>query len=143
MHPRERRLQHMVVGWQVAVAVVLLAGAALFVRSVSDARSHRYRIPADNLVSIDVASSFKDPERSDAFYDALLSRVRELSGVTSAGAVYLRPLSGPIGNDTIPVLAGQEGLDEHAPWRKNPLVNVESDHSWVLPHASVRRSPRT
>ena len=34
MHPRERRIQRLVVGWQVAVAVVLLTGAALFVRSV-------------------------------------------------------------------------------------------------------------
>ena len=143
MHPRERRLQHMVVGWQVAVAVVLLAGAALFVRSVSALDRTDIGFQPDNLVSIGVVSSFKDAERSDAFYDALLSRVRELSGVASAGAVYLRPLSGPIGNDMIPVLAGQEGLDEHAPWRSNPLVNVESVTPGVLPHARYAARPRT
>ena len=36
MHPRERLLQRLVVGWQIAVAVVLLSGAALFVRSVQN-----------------------------------------------------------------------------------------------------------
>jgi len=126
MHPRERRLQRTIVGWQVAVAVVLLAGAALFVRSVSALDRTDIGFQPDHLVSINVASSFKQAERSDAFYDGLLSRVRELSGVAYAGAIYLRPLSGPIGNDMIPVLAGQEGLDEHAPWRGNPLVNLES-----------------
>jgi hypothetical protein len=60
------------------------------------------------------------------FYDRLLSRVRELDGVSAAGALYLRPLSGPIGNDTIPVLAGQEGLGQNAPWRRNPHANLES-----------------
>jgi hypothetical protein len=49
-----------------------------------------------------------------------------LSGVANAGAVYLRPLSGPIGNDTIPVLFGQEGWGENAPWRRNPRANTES-----------------
>jgi putative ABC transport system permease protein len=45
MHPRERRFQRLVVGWQVAVAVVLLAGAALFVRSVQRLDRTGRRIP--------------------------------------------------------------------------------------------------
>ena len=118
MHPRERRLQRVVVGWQVAVAVVLLAGAALFVRSVQTLDRTDVGFRAEGLLSMDVEPSWKELERWDAFYDALLSRTGELSGVADAGAVYLRPLSGPIGNDTIPVLAGQEGLGENAPWRK-------------------------
>ena len=126
MHPRERRLQRVVVGWQIAVAVVLLAGAALFVRSVQTLDRTDVGFRAEGLLSIDIEPSFKEIERSDAFYDGLLPRTRELSGVASAGAVYLRPLSGPIGNDTIPVLFGQEGLDENAPWRRNPRANTES-----------------
>jgi predicted permease len=126
MHPRERRLQQVVVGWQIAVAVVLLAGAALFVRSVQTLDRTDVGFRADGLLSIEVEPSLKGLERWDAFYDGLLSRTGELSGVANAGAVYLRPLSGPIGNDTIPVLFGQEGLDENAPWRKNPRANTES-----------------
>jgi predicted permease len=126
MHPRERRLQRLVVGWQVAVAVVLLAGAALFVRSVQTLDRTDVGFPAEGLLSVAVEPSFKEIERWDAFYDRLLSRAGELSGVASAGAVYLRPLSGPIGNDTIPVLFGQEGLGENAPWRRNPRANTES-----------------
>ena len=126
MQPRERRLQRVVVGWQVAVAVVLLAGAALFVRSVQTLDRTDVGFRAESLLSIDVEPSWKEFERWDAFYDALLSRTGELSGVTDASAVYLRPLSGPIGNDTIPVLFGQEGLGENAPWRMNPRANIEA-----------------
>jgi predicted permease len=126
MHPRERRLQRIVVGWQVAVAVVLLAGAALFVRSVQALDRADIGFRADGLLSLDVEPSLKEIERWDAFYDGLLSRTGELSGVANAGAVYLRPLSGPIGNDTIPVLFGQEGWGENAPWRRNPRANTES-----------------
>ena len=126
MHPRERRLQRMVVGWQVAVAVVLLAGAALFVRSVQTLDRTDVGFRAEGLLSIDVEPSWREFERWDTFYDALLSRTGELPGVADAGAVYLRPLSGPIGNDTIPVLAGQEGLGENAPWRSNPRANIEA-----------------
>ena len=126
MHPRERRFQRLVVGWQVAVAVVLLAGAALFIRSVQTLDRTSVGFRPDGLTSLEIQSSFRQIERSDVFYEALLRRVRELPGVTAAGALYLRPLSGPIGNDTIPVLAGQEGLSESAPWRRNPRANLES-----------------
>jgi putative ABC transport system permease protein len=126
MHPRERRFQRLVVGWQVAVAVVLLAGAALFVRSVRTLDRTDVGFSPDGLVSVEIQSSFRDIERSDVFYDVLLARTRELSGVVTAGALYLRPLSGPIGNDTVPVLAGQEGLGENAPWRRNRRANTES-----------------
>jgi predicted permease len=126
MHPRERRLQRVLVGWQVAVAVVLLAGAALFVRSVQTLDRTDVGFRAEGVLSVDVEPSWKELEGWDAFYDALLARTGELSGVASAGAIYLRPLSGPIGNDTIPVLAGQEGLGENAPWRSNPRANIEA-----------------
>ncbi|HEY6616944.1 MAG TPA: FtsX-like permease family protein, partial [Vicinamibacterales bacterium] len=126
MHPRERRLQRVVVGWQVAVAVVLLAGAGLFVRSVQTLDRTDVGFRAEGLLSMDVEPSWKELERWDAFYDTLLSRTGELSGVVDASAVSLRPLNGPIGNDTIPVLAGQEGLGENASWRSNPRANTEA-----------------
>jgi putative ABC transport system permease protein len=126
MQPRERLWQRIVVGWQVAVAVVLLAGAALFVRSVRTIDRIDGGFRPNGLMSLEIQSSFREIERADVFYDALLSRTRDLPGVTAAGALYLRPFSGPIGNDTVPVLAGQEGLGENAPWRRNPRANLES-----------------
>ena len=126
LHPRERRFQRLVVGWQVAVAVVLLAGAALFVRSVRTLDRTDLGFRGEGLASLEIQSSFVALDRSDVFYDTLLLRTRDLPGVAAAGAMSLRPLSGPIGNDVVPVLAGQEGLGENAPWRRNPRANLES-----------------
>lgn len=126
MHPRERLVQRLVVGWQVTVAVVLLSGAALFVRSVQQLDRTALGFAPDGLVSVDVEPSVPDLDRWDRFYDTLMARTEALPHVTSAAAVYLRPLSGPIGNDTIPVLRGQAGLGPDAPWRSNARANLEA-----------------
>jgi predicted permease len=126
MHPRERMIQRIVVGWQVAAAVVLLAGAALFVRSVQQLDRTPLGFDANGLVSIEIEPSAGDFERWDQFVDALLGRVKVLPQVLEASAVALRPLRGPIGYDSIPVLEGQEGLEPDAPWRRNPRANLQS-----------------
>src|SRR5262245_23786482 len=52
LHPRERWLQRIFVGSQIAVAVVLLAGAALFVRSVQQLDRMTLGFNPDGLISI-------------------------------------------------------------------------------------------
>jgi predicted permease len=120
---RERRLQRMLVVSQVAVAVVLLAGTGLFVRSVRQLDRTALGFDPENLLAIDVEPDTAGEERWDAFYGALLARIEALPSVVSAAAIYLRPLSGPIGNDVRPVLRGQP--DERT-WARNPLANLES-----------------
>jgi predicted permease len=126
MAPRERVLQRLVVGWQLAVAVLVLAGAALFVRSVQQLDRIALGFAADDLVSMTVEPAAADLDRWDQFYDALIAETRRIPGVTDAAAVYLKPLSGPIGNDTIPILEGQLGAGADAPWRRNARANLES-----------------
>jgi predicted permease len=126
MHPRERRWQRLVVGSQVAVAVIVLAGAGLFVRSVQRLEAVPLGFAPAGLLSVAVEPLAAGPERWDQFYDTLLERTRALQGVQGAAAVYLRPLSGPIGMDTLPVREDQAGLGPDAPWRQNPRVNLEA-----------------
>jgi predicted permease len=125
MHPRERLIQRVVVGWQVAVAVVLLSGAALFTRSVQQLDRTPLGFHADGLVSIELQPAAPQLERWDQFFDALRARLDALPHVVGAGAVALRPLGGPVGNDTIPVFNGQEGLGPDAAWRHNPRGNLQ------------------
>ena len=86
MHPRERLLQRLVVGWQVAVAVVLLSGAALFIRSVQRLNHTALGFDAERLLTAEIEPAANDLDRWDQFFDALLSRTRELPHVTSAAA---------------------------------------------------------
>jgi len=126
MHPRERLLQRLVVGWQIAVAVVLLSGAALFVRSVKNLDRTPLGFDARGLIAFHLIPSATTHEGMDQFYDAIRARAGALPHVTSTGGVLSRPLSGPIGWDSIPALKGQEGLQPDAPWRKNPRINLQA-----------------
>ena len=126
MHPRERFLQRLVVGWQVTAAVVLLTGAALFTRSVQELDRTPLGFDTDGLVSINLQPSASTREGWDQFFETLQDRVKALPHVRGAGAIALRPLSGPVGHDSLPVMKEQEGLGPDAPWRKNPRANLEA-----------------
>ena len=126
MLPRERLLQRLVVGWQIALAIVLLTGAALFIRSVQSLERTPLGFDPGNLVAVELQPSSGEFARWDEFFEALLTRAAGVPAVTEAAAVARRPLSGPIGSDTIPVLKGQEGLGPDAPWRENPRANLQT-----------------
>ena len=126
MHPRERLLQRLVVGWQVTSAVVLLTGAFLFTRSVQHLDRTPLGFDADSLVSISLQPSASTLEGWDQFFERLQERVKALPHVRGAGAIALRPLSGPVGHDSLPVMKGQAGLGPDAAWRQNPRANLEA-----------------
>lgn len=126
MHPHERRWQRLVVGWQVALAVVVLSGAALFLRSVAALDRTALGFQPEGLAAIEVEPSARDLDAWDRFYDALVVRTRHFPGVRQAAAVFMKPLSGPIGMDGRPVLFGQEGLGPEAAWRTNPMANIQA-----------------
>jgi putative ABC transport system permease protein len=138
MHPRERLLQRLVVGWQIAVAVVLLSGAALFVRSVQHLDRTPLGFSAPGLVAFELHHSATTPEGTDRFFEEVRARAEALPHVTSTGAVVRRPLSGPVGWDTIPVLKGQEGFGPDAPWRKNPRTNLQAVTAGYFPTIGAR-----
>ena len=86
----------LVVG-QVSLALVLLAGAGLLVRSLQKLESVDPGFDPAHLltVSLDLpAGTYSDPARQAGFYSQLLERVRGLPGVDAAGAVNLLPLTG-------------------------------------------------
>jgi predicted permease len=95
------RLRDALVVVEVATAVVLLAGAALLARSYQRLRAVD---PGYEARGVLVAPVFLDMEqygkggRSRIYYETLLSQLRELPGVVSAGAATALPAS-PLGPD--------------------------------------------
>ena len=79
---------------QVAVSLVLLVAAGLFVRSVQSAESIDLGFDPSHVLNatMDVAQQGYDEARGRAFYDELLRRAKQIPGVESASLAYSVPL---------------------------------------------------
>ena len=104
---RASRARDLFVLVQSAVTFVLLVTAVLLVLSYRSVAFVETGFANRDALTMDVtlrgpglfpAQSF-DAATSHAFYSHLMQRLRDEPGVTSAGAILLRPLAGPIGWD--------------------------------------------
>ncbi len=94
---RRRRIQALLVTSEVALALVLLSGAGLLVKSLSRLRQVDPGFRAAGVVTMQVDLPERDyPEEAKArdFYDPLLERLAGLPGVRAAAAVSTLPMSG-------------------------------------------------
>jgi len=90
---RRQRVRSVLVVAQVAVSLVLLVAAGLFVRSVQRAQSVDLGFDPRHVLnlSMDVSQQGLDEARGRAFYRELESRVRALPGVESVSYAYSVP----------------------------------------------------
>lgn len=92
------RLSRTLVVAEVALAVVLLVGAGLMIRSFRTLRSVDPGFRPAGVVSAEVAPPgfrYGSPERLRAYYGRLLGRVASLPGTRSAAVTNQLPFSGP------------------------------------------------
>jgi predicted permease len=82
-----RRTSQALIAAEVALAVVLVAGAGLMIRSFARLVDVDLGFNPRQLLTMDVLPLDASPEAQQAYYDALLRRVRTLSGIESAGIV--------------------------------------------------------
>ena len=81
---------------EVALAVVLLVGAGLLLRSFQRLRHVEPGFRSDNLLTMRMVlpySKYETSEQRRAFYDEALRKIAELPGVESAGMISFLPLS--------------------------------------------------
>lgn len=86
----------LVVG-QVALALVLLVGAGLMVRSFANLRTHDLGFRPENVLTMQInlpGDQYRDGDARRGFYDALESRLRSLPGVERAALAGTVPLAG-------------------------------------------------
>jgi len=91
---KKSRMRNALVVAQMAACVVLLAGAALCVRSLMNANAIDAGFDTHHiaLATLDPASLGYTPEKIDDFYARLLERVQHMPGVTSASYTGFLPL---------------------------------------------------
>jgi putative ABC transport system permease protein len=94
---RASRVRQALVAVEVALAVVLVVGAALLSKTLSHMTAVEPGFRPDSVVSMTVAlpvARYADDRRVDLFYRALAERLRSIPGVRAAGATHALPLSG-------------------------------------------------
>ncbi len=90
------RLRHLLMMTEVALAVVLLAGAGLLIRSFARLLEVNPGYRAEGLLTLRVSLPelrYEQAEKRKAFYHEILQRVSALPGVESAGVINHLPLT--------------------------------------------------
>ena len=93
------RLRRLLVAAEVAVAVVLLAGAGLLLRSIDRVYAVPIGFQPNGLLTMQVQQAgarYRSNERRSDFYARALDAVRAESGVSAAALTSLLPLSGDV-----------------------------------------------
>jgi putative ABC transport system permease protein len=95
--PGHHRLRGVLVASEMALAVLLLVGSGLLLRSFSRLQDVPPGFQSDHLLVADIPLSqtaYAKPEHRYQFFDRLVERAKVLPGVRSAGAASFLPVSG-------------------------------------------------
>ncbi len=95
--PGHHRIRGALVAGEIAMAMLLLVGAGLLLRSFSRLQDIPPGFQADHLLVADLPLSltaYAKPEQRFQFFDRIVERVKSLPGVRSAGAASFLPVSG-------------------------------------------------
>ena len=104
---------------QVALSMLLVAGAGLFARSLYNLKTLDTGFDVDNLITfrLDPSLSGYDQTRIKQFYDRLLADIRQIPGVQSASMAQVAALTGTTSSRTIQVQGYEPKPDENMnPW---------------------------
>jgi putative ABC transport system permease protein len=106
---RHRRMRHAFVVSEIALAVVLLVGAGLMLRSFSSLRRVDPGYSTNNILTMRLqlpGATYSENEQRIRFFHDATSRIQELPGVRAAGAIGFLPLTG-LGAGTSFTIEGQ------------------------------------
>ncbi|HEX6048350.1 MAG TPA: ABC transporter permease [Gemmatimonadaceae bacterium] len=122
---RARRSQRTLIAAEVALAVVLLIGGGVLMRSFIRLNAVPLGFDRARTLTAEVflpEAKYGDPGARRAFYRDAVTRAAAIPGVMAAGAVLLRPLAGPDGFDYPLSIEGTDAATQRA----QPLVNYEA-----------------
>ncbi len=129
------RLRSLLVVAQVAVSLILLIAAGLFVRSVQRARSVDLGFDPHHVLtlSMDVSQLGIDEEQGRAFYEELESRVRRLPGVDSVSYAFSVPFGYYNSSDAVEAEDRPLPTDQRKPAAAYNLVGPDYFRTLKIP----------
>lgn len=119
---RHRRMRNTLVGFQVALSLILLIGAVLMVRSFQKLQDVDAGFEVEHAASFSVTlpqDRYDTDEKRAAFYRMATERLAALPGVRAVGAASFLPMRGAF--DTRYILEGQAAADQE----RNPPAGLQ------------------
>jgi putative ABC transport system permease protein len=113
-----QRTRSLLVVAEVAMSLVLLAGAGLMIRSFLRLTHVNPGFAPDHVLTMRMelsAAKYPEPLKRQAFFQQTLERIRALPGVISAGAVGELPLGGGVRSATFAIEGRPTGPNEALP----------------------------
>jgi putative ABC transport system permease protein len=123
---RSNRAQRLLVAAQMAMAVILLTGSGLMIKTFVSLLRIDPGFGNEDVLTVRVTApqgNYRDAESILGFYDELLRRVGEIPGVRQAGAARLLPLASTIGDAFLRPVGYEPGPNE----------STQGDWQWARP----------
>src|SRR5262249_33308500 len=115
-------LRRTLVSLQVALSLLLLAGAGLFVRTLANLRSLDFGMSRQNLLLVDttIRQLGYQPQRQRSFHERLRGEAQKLPRVKAASVAAITPLAGSRWNSFVQL--------EDYQWRpdEQPIIDVNA-----------------
>jgi putative ABC transport system permease protein len=143
-----QRFRNALVVVEMALAVVLLVGAGLMLRSLWSLQQVRLGFDPANVLTMRLSlpqASYEQPEQVVLFYDRVLASVRSLPGVQVAGAVRALPLGSTIGDFGLRIegYVPPPGTNPKGDWQIATDGYLEAMGERVIRGRSLSRNDRT
>ena len=104
-----RRGSQILIAAEIALAVVLVSGAALMIRSFMRISAVDLGFEPAGLLTMEVLPLDRDPAAHRVYYNTLLQRLRTIPGITAAGIVDNFPLGGATTFSSVTVAGKRHG----------------------------------
>jgi predicted permease len=126
---------------EVALAVMLLIGAGLLIKSFSKLQGVDPGFSSDNVLTAQITLPMKrypDADRRRAFWAQLLDEVKSIPGVTHAGLTSNVPFSGNVSSGSYGIVGYTPGPGEAQPHGRQEVVGGDYFRAMQIPLSSGR-----
>jgi putative ABC transport system permease protein len=122
--------------FEVAVALVLLVGAGLLIKSFMRLQEVNPGFRPQNILTMQVSlpqTKYREPSQADAFYAQALENIRRLPGVESVGLSTSVPMSGQNSSGSFQIEGRQVPPGQMAPWGNRWFTNATYFQTMNIP----------
>jgi putative ABC transport system permease protein len=130
------RLRGVLVATEIAIALTLLVGVGLLIKSFTRLQKVDPGFEARNLMAARLslpAARYSEPESVKVFYERLAMRLSEVPGVEAVGAVNVLPISGQIARTEFTIDGRPPLTPTDAPAAQNRWVSPGYFHTMGIP----------